>query len=129
MAKIDPDCGYFNEEQDSEYAPITGECESCYRYEICLKAHYIDCAEEKITLLKPDKDSILVIDTPSELDIFDQNSLCRLSDSIRAKFPNIRIVIAPRVDRYKFNLYNKQELIDKLKDMIKRLETEEDNNE
>lgn len=34
-----PDCGYFNEEIDDEYAP-DGECEDCYRYDICLKATY-----------------------------------------------------------------------------------------
>ena len=35
--KLYPDCDYFNDERDSEYAPQDGECESCYRYEICRK--------------------------------------------------------------------------------------------
>lgn len=33
------DCGYFNEEQDDEFAPQDGECEFCYRYEICKKCY------------------------------------------------------------------------------------------
>lgn len=36
--KICPDCGYFNEEKYDEYSPYPGECEDCYRYEICLEA-------------------------------------------------------------------------------------------
>ena len=32
-----PDCGYFNEERNDEYAPPYGECEYCYRYDICKK--------------------------------------------------------------------------------------------
>lgn len=36
--KICPDCGYFNEEKYDEYSPYPGECEDCYRYEICLDA-------------------------------------------------------------------------------------------
>lgn len=35
---LNPDCGYFNEEKDDEYAPPYGECEECYRYDICRKA-------------------------------------------------------------------------------------------
>lgn len=33
-----PNCGYFNEEKDDEYAPPYGECEECYRYDICRRA-------------------------------------------------------------------------------------------
>ena len=33
-----PDCDYFNEERDNQYAPPYGECEECYRYDICKKA-------------------------------------------------------------------------------------------
>ena len=33
-----PDCGYFNEERNDEYAPSYGMCEECYRYDICKKA-------------------------------------------------------------------------------------------
>ena len=29
-----PDCDYFNEERDNQYAPPYGECEECYRYNI-----------------------------------------------------------------------------------------------
>ena len=39
---IDPNCGYFNEERDDEYAPPYGECEECYRYDICRKAQIVE---------------------------------------------------------------------------------------
>lgn len=35
---LEPNCGYFNEERNDEYAPLYGECEECYRYDICKKA-------------------------------------------------------------------------------------------
>ena len=35
---IEPNCGYFNEERDDEYAPPYGMCEECYRYNICRRA-------------------------------------------------------------------------------------------
>lgn len=34
---IEPDCGYFNEEKDDEYAP-GDNCEDCYRFDTCIKA-------------------------------------------------------------------------------------------
>lgn len=35
---LEPKCGYFNEERSDEYAPPPyGECEECYRYDICKK--------------------------------------------------------------------------------------------
>lgn len=43
---IDPNCGYFNEERDDEYAPPYGECEECYRYDICLRATTLDLMKE-----------------------------------------------------------------------------------
>lgn len=39
---IDPNCGYFNEERDDEYAPLYGECEECYRYYTCRKAQIVE---------------------------------------------------------------------------------------
>lgn len=36
------DCGYFNEERNDEYAPPYGECEYCYRYDICRKAKTLE---------------------------------------------------------------------------------------
>lgn len=36
--KIHPDCGYFNEDKHDEYSPYPGECEDCYRYDVCLEA-------------------------------------------------------------------------------------------
>lgn len=35
--KLYPDCDYFNDERDSEFAPDT--CEECYRYIICKRAY------------------------------------------------------------------------------------------
>ena len=29
-----PGCDYYHEKRDDEFAPV-GECETCYRYEIC----------------------------------------------------------------------------------------------
>jgi hypothetical protein len=39
---IDPNCGYFNEERDDEYAPPYGECEECYGYNICRRAQILE---------------------------------------------------------------------------------------
>jgi hypothetical protein len=39
---LDPNCGYFNEERDDEYAPPYGECEECYRYDICRRAQILE---------------------------------------------------------------------------------------
>ena len=43
---IDPNCGYFNEERDDEYAPPYGECEECYRYDICKRAKALELISE-----------------------------------------------------------------------------------
>ena len=45
-----PDCDYFNEERDNQYTPPYGECEECYRYDICkncerLGGGYYECGE------------------------------------------------------------------------------------
>ena len=34
-----PDCDYFNDKRDDEFAPQFGDCQSCYRYSICLNAY------------------------------------------------------------------------------------------
>lgn len=34
--KIDPTCGYFHDEKEDEYSPYPGECEECYRFDICM---------------------------------------------------------------------------------------------
>lgn len=39
---IDPNCGYFNKERDDEYVLSYGECEECYRYDICRKAQIVE---------------------------------------------------------------------------------------
>lgn len=35
-----PDCDYFDDKRDDDFSPYPGECEDCYRYEICMKAWY-----------------------------------------------------------------------------------------
>ena len=37
-----PECGYFNEERNDEYAPAYGMCEDCYRYDVCRKAKTLE---------------------------------------------------------------------------------------
>lgn len=36
--KLYPDCDYFNDNRDDEFAPEDENCENCYRYEICKKS-------------------------------------------------------------------------------------------
>lgn len=36
------ECSYFNEERNDEYAPPYGECEYCYRYDICRRAKTLE---------------------------------------------------------------------------------------
>ena len=64
MSKLYPDCDYFNDERDSEFAPDDGECESCYRYEICSAAK--KSTETHMKVYTPRKDSIIVIETYSD---------------------------------------------------------------
>ena len=52
-----PDCDYFNEERDNQYAPLYGECEECYRYNICKKAKIQELrAEIEDDWIKSDKE-------------------------------------------------------------------------
>ena len=52
-----PDCDYFNEERNDEYAPPYGECEECYRYDICKKAKIQELrAEIENGWIKSDKE-------------------------------------------------------------------------
>ena len=39
---LEPNCGYFNEERNDEYAPPYGMCEECYRYDICRRAKTLE---------------------------------------------------------------------------------------
>lgn len=43
---FDRDCDYYGDRQDDPFAPGIGECESCYRYEIC-KAYFERIGEKK----------------------------------------------------------------------------------
>lgn len=58
--KICPDCGYFNEEKHDEYSPYPGECEDCYRYEVCLNAD-----KEESDMTPKEKDEY-IIDIPKD---------------------------------------------------------------
>lgn len=40
--KLYPDCDYFNDEKDSEYASSGETCEECYRWEICITSFMKD---------------------------------------------------------------------------------------
>ena len=52
-----PDCDYFNEERDNQYAHPYGECEECYRYDICKKAKIQELrAEIENGWIKSDKE-------------------------------------------------------------------------
>lgn len=37
--KLYPDCDYFHDKRDDSFAPSNGECEFCYRYNICKIAY------------------------------------------------------------------------------------------
>lgn len=50
--KLYPDCDYFNDEKDSEYAPLRETCEECYRWEICITAFMKDRRPIPIDQLK-----------------------------------------------------------------------------
>lgn len=41
------DCDYFNEYRDDEFSSYPDECESCYRYRICLHAYNKLSLEDK----------------------------------------------------------------------------------
>ena len=60
---LDPNCGYFNEEKDDEYAPPHGECEECYRYDICRRAKTLEelLSGKMVKLDFPDKINTLMI--------------------------------------------------------------------
>ena len=115
MSKLYPDCDYFNDERDSEFAPDDGECESCYRYKICSAAK--KSTETHMKVYTPRKDSIMVIETYSDnLSHTLMNDLNELKQSIKSKFPEIRFMLIPNIKEWNFKTYeDKQYLIDKLK--------------
>ena len=63
-----PDCDYFNEERDNQYAPLYGECEECYRYDICRRAKTLaELLSGKIVKLNFSDLSKLIWGFPSEI--------------------------------------------------------------
>lgn len=65
---IYPDCGYFNEERDHEYAPPYGECEECYRYYICRRAKTLEkLLSGKIVKLKFSELHDFILHFPDEI--------------------------------------------------------------
>ena len=66
--KLYPDCDYFNEERDNQYAPPYGECEECYRYDICRRAKTLEeLLSSKIVKLNFSDLSKLILNFPSEI--------------------------------------------------------------
>lgn len=65
---INPYYGFFNEERDDEYAPPYGECEECYRYDICRRAKTLEeLLSGKIVKLNFSDLSKLILNFPSEI--------------------------------------------------------------
>ena len=65
---LQPDCDYFNEERDNQYAPPYGECEECYRYDICRRAKTLEeLLSGKIVKLNFSDLSKLILNFPSEI--------------------------------------------------------------
>ena len=65
---LEPKCGYFNEERNDEYAPPCGECEGCYRYDICRRAKTLEeLLSGKIVKLNFSDLSKLILNFPSEI--------------------------------------------------------------
>ena len=63
-----PDCDYFNEERDNQYAPSYEECEACYRYDICRRAKTLaELLSGKIVKLNFSDLSKLILNFPSEI--------------------------------------------------------------
>ena len=66
-----PNCGYFNEEKDDEYAPPYGQCEECYRFDICLNAKTLEESER----MKDMKSSDILLSLDMEdLEVSSNNS-------------------------------------------------------
>ena len=65
---LEPKCGYFNEERNDEYAPPYGECEECYRYDICRRAKTLEeLLSGKIVKLNFADLSKFILDFPNEI--------------------------------------------------------------
>ena len=63
-----PDCDYFNEERDNQYASPYGECEECYRYDICRRAKTLEeLLSGKIVKLNFSDLSKFILNFPSEI--------------------------------------------------------------
>ena len=63
-----PDCDYFNEERDNQYVPPYGECEECYRYDICRRAKTLEeLLSGKIVKLNFSDLSKFILNFPSEI--------------------------------------------------------------
>ena len=66
--KLYSDCDYFNEERDNQYAPPYGECEECYRYDICRRAKTLEeLLSSKIVKLNFSDLSKFILNFPSEI--------------------------------------------------------------
>ena len=123
------DCDYYGDKRDDEYSPYPGECEDCYRYEICKQ--FYDSTKINIKEYTPKEDSVFVIETNTDyLSHGIAKELNDMKESFKKKFPNIKFFMVPNIKNWNFKVYSKQDLINKLKEIIKELEeSEELNNE
>ena len=65
---LEPKCDYFNEKRNDEYAPLYGECEECYKYDICRRAKTLEeLLSGKIVKLNFSDLSKFILDFPSEI--------------------------------------------------------------
>ena len=64
-----PNCGYFNEEKDDEYAPPYGQCEECYRFEICLNAKTLEESDRTKGMKSKKSSDILLSLDMEELEV------------------------------------------------------------
>lgn len=65
---LEPKCDYFNEERNDEYAPPYGECEECYRYDICRRAKTLEeLLSGKMVKLNFSDLSKFILNFPSEI--------------------------------------------------------------
>lgn len=129
MERIFPECNYFYDEKNSKHAPETGECKDCYRYELCkdIKEKIKDDKQISAKYIDPTKDSILLIEVKPDLrrnsDFY--SIIQRIYQTCKEKFPFMRVLItSTNTESYKLleNSEDKQQLINKLKEIIEFLE-------
>lgn len=123
MSRIYPDCDYFKDQRDSEFAPEDGQCESCYRYDIC-KTAYID-STISIKEIVPDKNKCLIMQPTIPFSEIDYRNIFRIKDLLKKEFGINNIICMPR--EVAINYIDKTLIIKSAKNLIKLLEEGEIN--